>query len=90
MIQYKIELANLVRSYRGLVLIYRRACEHVHVSTPSFGSHLNPIPNRGGTDYAHHILMAPPSFESHRRTCIYLCVLHHFLQFSTKTRLKYH
>ena len=23
----------------------------------------------GGTNYAHHILMFPPSFESHRRAC---------------------
>ena len=39
------------------------------VSTPSFGSHLNPIPTRGGADYAHHILKSPPSFESHRNAC---------------------
>ena len=26
-----------------------------------------PYSNQGGADYAHHILMSPPSFESHRR-----------------------
>ena len=29
------------------------------------GSHLNPIPN-----YAHHILLSPASFESHRHACM--------------------
>ena len=38
---------------------------HGNWSPPSFGSHLNPIPN-WGTDYAHQILMFPPSFKSHR------------------------
>ena len=47
------------------------ACGRGDVSTPSFGSHLNPISTRGA-DYAHSILMSPPSFESHRRAC---CVM---------------
>ena len=31
--------------------------------------HVKPISTHsgGGADYAHHILMSPPSFESHRR-----------------------
>ena len=44
------------------------ACGRGDVSTPSFGRHLNPILTRGA-DYAHHILMSRPSFESHRRAC---------------------
>ena len=41
------------------------ACGHGGVSTPSFGSHLNPISTMG-SDYAHPILVSTPSFESHR------------------------
>jgi hypothetical protein len=45
----------------------RRACGHGDMSTPSFGCHLNPIPTKE-KDFANHILMSPPSFESrHRR-----------------------
>ena len=42
------------------------ACGCRDVSTPSFGSHLNPIWTRGA-DYAHPVLVFTPSFESHRR-----------------------
>ena len=44
------------------------ACGRGDVSTPSFGSHLNPILTRGA-DYALPILVSTPSFESHRRAC---------------------
>ena len=50
---------------RFFVLVCRRACGHGDWSPPSFGSHLNPFLTMG-KDYAHHILMSPPSFESHR------------------------
>ena len=50
------------------------ACGRGDVSTPSFDSHLNPIPTRGA-DYAHHILMSTPSFESHRHACSELAYL---------------
>ena len=57
------------------------ACGCGDVSTPSFGSHLNPISTRGA-DYAHSILVSTPSFESHRRAwytiilvTIYLCTV---------------
>ena len=29
-----------------------------------FGSSVNPIPTRGGADYAHHITACPPGFEN--------------------------
>ena len=51
----------------------RRVFEHGDVenavdwSQPSFGSHLNPYSSLGGADYAHNLLMSPPSFKSHRR-----------------------
>ena len=38
------------------------------VSTPSFGSHLNPISTRGA-DYAHSTMVSTQSFESHRCAC---------------------
>ena len=41
------------------------ACGCGDMSTPSFGSHLNPISTRGA-DYAQPILVSTPSFESHR------------------------
>ena len=44
------------------------ACGRGDVSTPSFGSHLNPIPTRGAY-FAHRILVSPPSYESYRRAC---------------------
>ena len=44
------------------------ACGRGDVSTPSFGSHPNPISTRGA-DYAHPIIVSTPSFESHRRAC---------------------
>ena len=35
-----------------------------------------------GADYAHHILMSPPSFESHRRACnvltVFVCLSSHY------------
>ena len=31
---------------------------------PEFGSSVNPIPTRGGGDYAHHITASPPRFEN--------------------------
>ena len=49
------------------------ACGRGDVSTPSFGSHLNPISTRGA-DYAHPILVSTPSFESHRRACYVVTV----------------
>ena len=36
------------------------ACEYENMSSPSFGSHLNPIPKR--VDYAHHILITGTDF----------------------------
>ena len=44
------------------------ACGRGDMSTPCFGSHLNPISTRG-EDYAHPILVSTSSFESHRRAC---------------------
>ena len=44
------------------------ACGRGDVSTPSFGSHLNPISTRGA-DYAHSTLVSTQSFESHRCAC---------------------
>ena len=47
-----------------------RACERGDMSTPSY---LNPISTRGGgADFAHLILVSTQSFESHRRTCVYI------------------
>ena len=47
-----------------LVLLWSRfACGHGDWSCHVFCSHINPIYTRGA-DYAHPILMSPPSFES--------------------------
>ena len=43
------------------------------MSTPSFGSHLNPILTRGGRLCPPYILVSTPSFESHRRACPTFC-----------------
>ena len=51
--------------------ILRRACGHVDVGTcphQVFAATLT-LFQPGGAGYAHHLLMSPPSFESHRRTC---------------------
>ena len=47
------------------------ACGRGDVSTPSFGSYLNPISTRRA-DYAHLILVSTPSLKSHRRACFYI------------------
>ena len=45
--------------------ISRRVFGHGDWYPPSFGSHLsNPISTEGGADYAHPILMSPPTFRT--------------------------
>ena len=51
--------------------IFRRACGHGDMSTPSFDSHINPISTRGA-DYAHPILVFTPCFESQRRAWFWM------------------
>ena len=62
---------------------FRRACGHVDVGTcphQVFAATLT-LFQPGGADYAHHILVSTPSFESHRRACIdILCdIVQHLL-----------
>ena len=63
-------------SFSEKVLISNRCIGRGDVSTPSFGSHPNPISTRGA-GYAHPILVSTPGFESHRRWGNRLCPLHY-------------
>ena len=53
-------------------ILGRRTCGSVDVGTSPhqvMAATLTLI-RPGGTDYDHHILMSPPSFETHRHACV--------------------
>ena len=70
----------------------RRVCGHGDIenwSPTSFKGHFYPISTRGRADYANPILMSPPSFESHRRTCTlihrcWICLNNNFFEWLGK------